>query len=126
MIHGPAAVARQALLGALPGAELHPALVNGTAGMVITVHGRPLQSWVSLSPMARSSRSTRLPIRNASGGSPRLFSARNRRPQSSTGRNSRKITPERDPRWLSCAQRPVGPAGWGVILREDVSEDEVG
>jgi RNA polymerase sigma factor (sigma-70 family) len=39
--HGPAAVASQALLGALPGAELHPALVNGTAGMVITVHGRP-------------------------------------------------------------------------------------
>ena len=41
VIHGPAAVASQALLGALPGAELHPALVNGTAGMVITVHGRP-------------------------------------------------------------------------------------
>ena len=41
VIHGAAAVARQAQLGALPGAELHPALVNGTAGMVITVHGRP-------------------------------------------------------------------------------------
>ena len=41
VIHGPAAVARQAVIGALPGAELHPALVNGTAGMVITVHGRP-------------------------------------------------------------------------------------
>jgi hypothetical protein len=41
VIHGAAAVAGQALLGALPGAELHPALVNGTAGMVITVHGRP-------------------------------------------------------------------------------------
>ena len=41
VIHGAAAVARQALIGALPGAELHPALVNGTAGMVITVHGRP-------------------------------------------------------------------------------------
>jgi RNA polymerase sigma factor (sigma-70 family) len=40
VIHGAAAVARQALIGALPGAELHPALVNGTAGMVITVHGR--------------------------------------------------------------------------------------
>jgi RNA polymerase sigma factor (sigma-70 family) len=41
VIHGAAGVAGQALLGALPGAELHPALVNGTAGMVITVHGRP-------------------------------------------------------------------------------------
>jgi RNA polymerase sigma factor (sigma-70 family) len=41
VIHGPAAVASQALLGALPGAELHPALVNGTAGMVITVRRRP-------------------------------------------------------------------------------------
>ena len=41
VIHGAAAVAGQALLGALPGAELHPALVNGTAGMVITVYGRP-------------------------------------------------------------------------------------
>jgi RNA polymerase sigma factor (sigma-70 family) len=39
VIHGAAAVARQAR--GLPGAELHPALVNGTAGMVITVHGRP-------------------------------------------------------------------------------------
>jgi RNA polymerase sigma-70 factor, ECF subfamily len=39
VIHGAVAVARQAR--ALPGAELHPALVNGTAGMVITVHGRP-------------------------------------------------------------------------------------
>jgi RNA polymerase sigma-70 factor (ECF subfamily) len=41
VLHGAAAVARQALIGALPGAELHPALVNGTAGMVITVHGGP-------------------------------------------------------------------------------------
>jgi RNA polymerase sigma factor (sigma-70 family) len=39
VIHGAVAVARQAR--ALPGAELHPALVKGTAGMVITVHGRP-------------------------------------------------------------------------------------
>ena len=38
---GAAAVAGQALLGALPGAELHPALVNGLAGVVITVRGRP-------------------------------------------------------------------------------------
>jgi RNA polymerase sigma-70 factor (ECF subfamily) len=41
VLHGAAAVAGQALIGALPGAELHPALVNGTAGMVITVKGRP-------------------------------------------------------------------------------------
>jgi RNA polymerase sigma factor (sigma-70 family) len=39
VIHGAAAVARQAR--PLPGAELHPALVNGAAGMVITVRGRP-------------------------------------------------------------------------------------
>ena len=38
---GPAAVARQAFLGALPGAQLHPALVNGAAGVVVTVGGRP-------------------------------------------------------------------------------------
>jgi RNA polymerase sigma-70 factor (ECF subfamily) len=39
---GAAAVASQALLGAVPGAELHPALVNGAAGVVITVRGRPV------------------------------------------------------------------------------------
>jgi RNA polymerase sigma factor (sigma-70 family) len=38
---GAAAVARQAVIGALPGAQLHPALVNGAAGVVITVGGRP-------------------------------------------------------------------------------------
>ena len=42
MFHGAAAVANQALIGALPGAELHPALINGTAGVVITVRGRPV------------------------------------------------------------------------------------
>jgi RNA polymerase sigma-70 factor, ECF subfamily len=42
VFHGAAAVANQALIGALPGAELHPALINGTAGVVITVHGRPV------------------------------------------------------------------------------------
>jgi RNA polymerase sigma factor (sigma-70 family) len=41
VIHGAAAVARQSLLGAVPGAELHPALINGVAGVVITVRGRP-------------------------------------------------------------------------------------
>jgi RNA polymerase sigma factor (sigma-70 family) len=38
---GAAAVARQALAGALPTAHLHPALVNGAAGVVVTVNGRP-------------------------------------------------------------------------------------
>ncbi|MGH2368371.1 MAG: RNA polymerase subunit sigma-70, partial [Chloroflexota bacterium] len=41
MIQGAAAVAGQALGGALPAARLHPALVNGAAGAVITVGGRP-------------------------------------------------------------------------------------
>jgi RNA polymerase sigma-70 factor, ECF subfamily len=41
VVRGAAAVARQAQLGALPGAELHPALVNGAAGAVVTVGGRP-------------------------------------------------------------------------------------
>jgi RNA polymerase sigma-70 factor (ECF subfamily) len=38
---GPAAVARQAVLGAAPAARLHPARVNGAAGAVVTVAGRP-------------------------------------------------------------------------------------
>jgi RNA polymerase sigma factor (sigma-70 family) len=38
---GAAGVAKQAVIGALPHAELHPALVNGAAGVVITVRGRP-------------------------------------------------------------------------------------
>jgi RNA polymerase sigma-70 factor (ECF subfamily) len=41
VIHGAAAVATQARLGANPAAKLHPALVNGAAGMVITLRGRP-------------------------------------------------------------------------------------
>jgi ketosteroid isomerase-like protein len=41
VIRGAAAVARQARLGASPAAELHPALVNGAAGVVITMRGRP-------------------------------------------------------------------------------------
>jgi RNA polymerase sigma factor (sigma-70 family) len=41
VIHGAAAVARQALLGANPAAKLHPALVNGAAGVVITMRRRP-------------------------------------------------------------------------------------
>jgi RNA polymerase sigma factor (sigma-70 family) len=41
VLHGATAVARQALIGAIPGALLHPALVNGAAGVVVTVGGRP-------------------------------------------------------------------------------------
>jgi RNA polymerase sigma factor (sigma-70 family) len=41
VIHGAAAVARQALMGAFPAAHLRPALVNGAAGVVVTVRGRP-------------------------------------------------------------------------------------
>jgi RNA polymerase sigma factor (sigma-70 family) len=41
VVTGAAAVAREARLGAVPGAELHPVLVNGAAGAVVTVHGRP-------------------------------------------------------------------------------------
>ncbi|HKA69944.1 MAG TPA: sigma-70 family RNA polymerase sigma factor [Actinomycetes bacterium] len=42
VIRGAAAVAGQALIGALPDATLHPALVNGSAGVVVTVRGRPI------------------------------------------------------------------------------------
>jgi RNA polymerase sigma-70 factor (ECF subfamily) len=38
---GAEAVAGQAMLAALPHAILHPALVNGAAGVVVTVDGRP-------------------------------------------------------------------------------------
>ena len=41
VIRGAAAVARQARLGANPAAQLHPALVNGAAGVVVTVRERP-------------------------------------------------------------------------------------
>jgi len=38
---GAAAVARHARQGAGPGAELHPALINGAAGVIVTMHGSP-------------------------------------------------------------------------------------
>ncbi|MFI5040975.1 MAG: sigma-70 family RNA polymerase sigma factor [Acidimicrobiales bacterium] len=41
VIRGAAAVAGQARLGANPAAELHHALINGAAGVVITLRGRP-------------------------------------------------------------------------------------
>jgi RNA polymerase sigma-70 factor (ECF subfamily) len=42
VFRGAAAVAGQSLRGALPGALVRPALVNGSAGAVITVGGRPI------------------------------------------------------------------------------------
>jgi RNA polymerase sigma factor (sigma-70 family) len=41
VVRGAAAVAGQALIGANPAAHLHPVLVNGGAGVVITAGGRP-------------------------------------------------------------------------------------
>lgn len=41
VFRGAAAVANQARAGAFPGAELRPALVNGAAGAVIVLRGRP-------------------------------------------------------------------------------------
>lgn len=41
VIRGAEAVARQARLGARPDYDVHPVLVNGTAGVVITRKGRP-------------------------------------------------------------------------------------
>jgi len=41
VVRGAAAVARGARLGARLGGQLHPALVNGGAGVVVTLHGRP-------------------------------------------------------------------------------------
>jgi RNA polymerase sigma-70 factor (ECF subfamily) len=41
VVRGPEAVAGQAMLAASPNAQLHPALVNGAAGMVVIRGGRP-------------------------------------------------------------------------------------
>ncbi len=41
VIRGAGTVARQALMFGGSAAVLHPALVNGTAGVVVTLHGRP-------------------------------------------------------------------------------------
>lgn len=41
VVHGAEAVARRARVGARLGAEVHPALVNGAAGVVTTVDGEP-------------------------------------------------------------------------------------
>jgi RNA polymerase sigma factor (sigma-70 family) len=41
VIRGATAVANQALMFAVPAAELHPTLVNGAAGVVVMVGGRP-------------------------------------------------------------------------------------
>jgi RNA polymerase sigma factor (sigma-70 family) len=41
VVHGAEAVAGQALMFSMPAAQVHPALVNGAAGVVVTVNGRP-------------------------------------------------------------------------------------
>jgi hypothetical protein len=41
VVRGAAAVAGRAIIGARPEAQLHPALVNGSAGAVVTIHGQP-------------------------------------------------------------------------------------
>jgi RNA polymerase sigma-70 factor (ECF subfamily) len=41
IVNGAVAVARQARLGAIPTALIHPALINGAAGVVITLDGQP-------------------------------------------------------------------------------------
>ncbi len=41
VLRGATAVAHQARLGASPAAAIHPALVNGAAGVIITIRGRP-------------------------------------------------------------------------------------
>jgi RNA polymerase sigma-70 factor (ECF subfamily) len=41
VFHGAAAVAEQARLGAMPNARLQPVLVNGSAGVVVTLQGQP-------------------------------------------------------------------------------------
>jgi len=41
VFHGATAVLSQARGASIPGAEVHPALVNGAAGAVVTVRGRP-------------------------------------------------------------------------------------
>ena len=41
VVEGAQAVASQAITFAMPNAQLHPALVNGAAGVVVTVGGRP-------------------------------------------------------------------------------------
>ena len=42
VVRGAAAVAGRAILFSRPGATLHPALVNGAAGVVVTVGGQPV------------------------------------------------------------------------------------
>jgi RNA polymerase sigma-70 factor (ECF subfamily) len=47
LVHGAEAVARQALTGlarviSRPALHLHPALVNGAAGVIVTMRGRPV------------------------------------------------------------------------------------
>lgn len=42
LLRGPAAIARQALMFASPAAQVRPALVNGAAGVVVTIGQTPI------------------------------------------------------------------------------------
>jgi hypothetical protein len=42
VLHGPQAVAARALTVHHPDAVIHPALVNGAAGVIVTVYGQPV------------------------------------------------------------------------------------
>jgi hypothetical protein len=42
VLRGPEAVAARALAVHHPDAVIHPALVNGTAGVIVTVYGQPV------------------------------------------------------------------------------------
>src|SRR6059036_3927097 len=71
-VEGAAAVAGRALMFANPAATLHPVVVNGGAGVVVTLDGRPISLIAFTVVGGASPRSTRSPIPNVSAGlSPR-------------------------------------------------------
>ena len=45
LVRGAAAVSRRAVMFAHPSRLVHPALVNGAAGVVVTADGTPLSVW---------------------------------------------------------------------------------
>jgi RNA polymerase sigma-70 factor (ECF subfamily) len=85
VVHGAAEVATQARRGlrsvlVRSDVDLLLALVNGAAGVVVTVGGQPMTVMGSSSLAARSSRSTRSPTRSASAGLQPLSSPSSSRP----------------------------------------------
>jgi RNA polymerase sigma factor (sigma-70 family) len=82
VVRGVAAVADQARIGRSPAATVHPALVNGAAGAVITRHGRPTTIMaftiaagkiIEIDAIADPGRVSKLaePVLPASGAAPR-------------------------------------------------------